>query len=181
MIEYFGNCCLLIDWESVIRDLENATPEYIGPKHKRGDVIPGLDEVVDLWENAGYKTVDNGGTVNWDMFLPGKQFDQSIVDKFANFAQISNYKSAWISRIHPGRFAPQHWDVNDDETELSKIPDVVRFHCHMSKPKFGHIFIVEDKCFYNQDQGSVYKWSSRKLWHAGTNCGLEPKYIFNFW
>jgi hypothetical protein len=51
----------------------------------------------------------------------------------------------------------------------------------MSKPQFGHIFIVENNCLYNQEQGATYKWSGRKLWHAGTNCGLVPKYIFNIW
>jgi hypothetical protein len=51
----------------------------------------------------------------------------------------------------------------------------------MSPPAFGHIFIVDDECLVNKEQGSTFKWSSRKLWHAGTNCGLVPKYIFNFW
>lgn len=181
MIEYVGNCANIIDWDSVIRDCENVSPEYIGPKHKRGDDIPGLDPVVEIWEKAGYRNSADGGTVGWDMFFPGKQFDQSVVDKFSEFVGIENSRAVWISRIHPGRFAPMHWDVNDDEEELSKLPDPIRFHCHIGKPSFGHIFIVEDKCFYNEMQGSTYKWPSRKSWHAGTNCGLVSKYILNYW
>jgi hypothetical protein len=169
MIEYVGVCP--VDWQQLICHLETQQP-YVGPKHKEGDGIPGLDEVTDLWKRAGY-----GPTVSWDMFYPGDHFDINIVNEFVEWSGLTSYTNAWVSRIHPGYFAPQHWDVQDDEP----LPDTVRYHVHMSKPQFGHIFIAEDKCFYNQQQGSTYKWSSRKSWHAGTNCGLVPKYIFNIW
>jgi hypothetical protein len=181
MITFYGNCNKIINWNEVIRDLENTSPGYIGPKHKEGDDIPGLDEVTDMWRNAGYKTVSNGGTVAWDMFFPGEHFDQKVADIFGEWVGNDNPTAVWISRIWPGRFAPQHWDVNDDEKELSTKLDKIRFHCHIGNSAFGHVFIVEDQIFYNQEQGNTYKWQSRKLWHAGTNCGLVPKYIFNFW
>ena len=181
MIEYFGNCSDLIDWSQVIKDIEHQVPTYVGPSHKAGDSIPGLDEVANLWDRAGYVNWDQGGTVGWDMFVAGKSFDISVADKFSKFVNLPNYTSCWISRIHQGMFAPQHWDVNDNEVELSKAPDKIRFHCHITDPAWGHVLIVDDKCLYNQPQGAVYKWSSRKLWHAGTNCGLVPKYLFNFW
>ena len=176
MISYYGNCDI-IDWTSIVADLQDQTPAYIGPSHKAGDNIPGLDEIINLWDKAGYKTVAEGGTVAWDMFIPGTNFDISIVHKFLEFAKMDSYNTAWISRIHPGRFAPLHWDVQDNEP----LPDSIRFHCHIGKPEFGHLFIADDKCLYNQEQGATYQWSSRKLWHAGTNCGLVPKYIFNIW
>jgi hypothetical protein len=180
MINYVGNC-KHIDWDRVIADCAAHEPEYIGPSHKRGDTIPGLDPILDMWNNAGYKTVAEGGTVAWDMFMPGKQFDQAVIDQFCEFFEIPDYHTAWISRIHQGRFAPQHWDVNDEEEKLALLPPKVRYHAHIGKPKFGHVFIVEDKCFYNQEQGATYRWDDRKYWHAGTNCGLEPKYILNLW
>jgi hypothetical protein len=71
--------------------------------------------------------------------------------------------------------------IIDNEEELSTQPDRIRFHCHIMPPTWGHVLIVDNQCFYNQPIGSVYKWSSRKLWHAGTNCGLVPKYLFNIW
>lgn len=169
MIEYAGNCP--IDWQQLITHLETQIP-FTGPKHKASDNIPGLNEVTDLWGQAGL-----GPTVQWDMFYPGDHFDNEIVTKFVKWAGLTSYTNAWVSRIHPGFCAPQHWDVQDDEP----LPDTVRYHVHMSKPQFGHIFIAEDKCLYNQTQGAAYKWSSRKAWHAGTNCGLVPKYIFNIW
>ncbi len=178
MIRYIGNCSSLINWDLVIKDLEDQQPAYIGPKHKQGDPIPELTEVTDLWNRAGYKTVKEGGTVAWDMFFPGDNFDPKLLDRFADFVGAPGYTTAWISRIWPGHFAPQHWDVNDNE---SALPDIRRFHCHIGHPEFGHVFIADQQCFYNQAQGATYEWSSRKLWHAGTNCGLTPKYILNFW
>lgn len=169
MIEHAGICP--IDWQKLIYHLETQQP-VVGPKHKPGDNIPGLKEITDMWHNADY-----GTSVQWDMFYPGVHFDNSIVEQFVKWAGLTSFTNAWVSRIQPGYFAPIHWDVQDDEP----LPDTVRYHVHMSNPQFGHIFIVEDKCLYNQDQGSTYKWSSRKAWHAGTNCGLTPKYIFNIW
>lgn len=178
MINYIGNCAPLINWDLVVKDLESQKPAYIGPKHKAGDPIPELKEVTDLWQQAGYKTKQDGGTVSWDMFFPGDNFDPRIADRFAEFVKVEKYTTAWISRIWPGYFAPQHWDVMDDE---SNKPDVKRYHCHIGQPSFGHVFIVGHQCLYNQPQGATFEWSSRKLWHAGTNCGLTPKYILNFW
>lgn len=181
MVRLIGNCSKVIDWNAVIKDCENTEPEYIGPSHSRADNLPGLDEIANMWEKAGYKNLDQGGTVGWDMYIPGKQFDQSAIEKFCEYFEIENYSTAWISSIKVGNFAPIHWDVHDDEEEMSKLPDIPRYHCHIGKPKFGHIFIVDEKCFYNQQQGATYRWESRKLWHAGTNMGLETKYILNLW
>lgn len=176
-VSYIGNC-KHINWDSVIADCANTAPAYIGPSHKRGDTVPGLDPILDMWDAAEYKTVAEGGTVGWDMFLPGQQFDQSVIDKFVEFFEIPSYKTAWISRINIGRFAPIHWDVHDDEATLG---DSRRYHCHIGKTEWGHVFIAEDKCFYGEEQGSTYRWDSRRYWHAGTNCGITPKYLLNLW
>jgi hypothetical protein len=181
MIKHVGNCSSIIDWDSVIADLEKQTPAYVGPSHKEGDDIPGLYKVTDLWKRAGMKTEAEGGTVAWDMFFPGTNFDKSIADKFAEFVGLEKYNSCWISRIHIGRMAPWHWDVNDDEVNLAARTDIKRFHCHIGKPNHGHILLLEDQCFYNQQQGETYQWPSRTSWHAGMNSGLVPKYLFNMW
>jgi hypothetical protein len=180
MITFVG-VCNTINWSLLIDKLKFRTPDFIGPRHKSGDVLPGLTKIADMWEHAGYSTLDKGGTVSWDMFLPGPSFDQSIVEQFADYIGLSTIHNCWISRVNPGYVAPIHWDVNDNEVQLSTEPDKLRWHCHIGKSEFGHIFIVDDKCLYNQLQGATYQWSSRKLWHAGTNCGTVPKYILNIW
>ena len=38
-----------------------------------------------------------------------------------------------------------------------------------------------EELFYNQPQGTTWEWTDRKIWHAGTNCGTQPKYIWNAW
>lgn len=180
-LKYMGNCSDIIDWDKVIKDCENTTPEYVGPSHSRKDNLPGLDKIIDNWDQAGYKLARDGGTIEWDMFIPGKQFDQCVVDKFCKFVGINCYKTAWVSRVNVGRTTALHWDVHDDETQLAKLPDPPRFHCHIGKPKPGHVFLLESQCLYWQDQGDTYQWPNRKSWHAGGNAGLTPKYLFNIW
>ena len=63
----------------------------------------------------------------------------------------------------------------------NQVGDKLRYHCHIGKPVPGHIFIAHDRALYNQPQGTTYCWKSRKLWHAGSNVGLEPKYLLNLW
>jgi hypothetical protein len=181
MIEYFGNCSNIINWSSLVDSLKLQSPAYIGPRHKATDTIEGINEVAPLWINSGYKTIHEGGNAGWDMFLPGINFDRKIVETFAEWVGVNldGPSYAWISRVNPGMMAPWHWDVTDDEDTLKE--NSVRFHCHIIPPEPGHVFIVEDRCFYGQQVGDAFKWSDRKLWHGGANCGLSPKYMFNFW
>jgi hypothetical protein len=177
MINFIGNCSNL-NWDAVIADLDNTEPAYVGPRHKKGDKLDGVNEVTKLWEKGNYKPIADGGTLGWDMYFPGQQFDELVIKKFVDFFEIENYHTAWISCIHVGNYAPVHWDVNDKDDVLD---DCVRYHCHIGQPAVGHIFIAGDEAFYNRPQGSTYMWSSRKLWHAGSNCGLQPKYLLNLW
>jgi hypothetical protein len=182
-MKHVGNCNNIINWDNVIDSIKYQTPAYVGPSHKKGDPIPGLEEVVDIWDRSKFVTVHQNpknGTVGWDMFLPG-QFDPAIADTLAEFVGITKWRSAWISRINIGLMAPWHWDVHDDEEELSKIKGIRRFHCHIGKPAHGHILLLEDEIYYNQQQGSTYEWPSRTSWHAGMNCGIVSKYLFNIW
>jgi len=181
MLKFIGNCSNIIDWNNVIANLATQQPAYIGPRHKENDNIPGLDEVSKLWRSAGYKTIHEGGNAGWDMFLPEINFDRSIIKIFANWVgiELDGPYYCWISRVNPGMMAPWHWDVTDDEATLST--EAIRFHCHIMPPQPGHVFIVEDQCFYNQAVGDTFQWPSRKSWHTGSNSGMNPKYMFNFW
>lgn len=135
--------CDTIDWDSVIEQCASVDPEFVGPSHKRGDTIPGLDPILDMWVEAGYKTVHEGGTAGWDMFIPGKQFDESVVDEWNTYYGLE-CNNVWISRVWPGRFAPIHWDVHDDEVNL---PDCPRYHCHIGKPQWD-IFLLQMKNYF---------------------------------
>lgn len=180
MIRFLGNTGNAIDWDKVIAGLANSQHD-IGPAHKAGDPIPKLNEVTDIWNKEGYKSVAEGGTVGWDMFYPGVHYDMSVQDKFCELFRIVPKSGSWISRIWPGHQAPIHWDVQDHEAELLEKPDTLRWHCHIGKPEFGHVFVCDNELFYNRQQGDVFQWDSRRYWHAGSNCGLVPKYLFNIY
>ena len=181
MIKYIGNCADIIDWNKVILEINKNGPEYIGPRHDLGDNVIGHDEVIVPIRQAGYKFKKEGGNASWGMFFPNAQFSEDVVYTFMDFVGLTSFLSCWISKVMPGDVAPWHWDVTDDSTTNEEENKIKRFHCHIDQPKNGHVLIVEDHCFYNEEKGNVYQWPSRKSWHAGANAGLEPKYLFNIW
>jgi hypothetical protein len=181
MLEYVGNCKDVIDWHSVIESIEDQQSAYIGPRHDVGHHVSGVEEVAKPLREAGYKMKHEGGNASWDMYLPGTNFDKKIAEKFCEWVGMSSYINAWISRVKPGDVAPWHWDITDDEKTLEHKKEIVRYHCHISPPAPGHVLIVEDHCLYNQETGATWKWPKRTSWHAGSNAGLVPKYIFNIW
>ena len=97
------------------------------------------------------------------------------------FAELVNVipRRTFVSEVYPGRCVPYHWDVEDMEEEWLKEGDLVRYACFMDKPKFGHIFILEDEMHYNPKQHDIIEWDFYKNWHAGSNCGSEPWYLFH--
>jgi len=180
MAEYIG-ICDTINWQNVVKDIENQAAAYIGPRHDVGDSVPGVEEVVGPLREAGYKQKSEGGNAAWDMFLPGTNFDEELIHQFMDYVGMTEYTNAWISRVLPGDVAPWHWDITDDEATLNAGKQLVRYHCHVSGPEDGHTIIVGDTCLYKQPQGAVWKWPERTSWHAGANAGLVPKYLFNIW
>jgi hypothetical protein len=178
-MKYIGNTGTIIDWQSVVDSLSNQTPGYVGPRHSGNDDIVGISDVAKKWDQAGFLLIKDGGNAGWDMFFPHANFDQTIVDTFADYVNVDPI-SCWISRVQPGCLTPWHWDANDNEKEYSTIKNMVRMSCNISKPQVGHVIMVENECLYFQEQGSVWQWPDRTSWHGGINCGMTPKYLFNF-
>ncbi len=174
MINYVGNCASLIDWNAVILEIENQTPRYIGPRQGWDD--PKVAHIADLWKKHGYKPAFEGGTAEWSIYSPGDHFDIAVVDKFVEFAGMKGWSCAWISKIRPGYCAPWHVDL---QTDVRAIPD--RIHCHIDTPDPGHLLIVDEQQLINQAQGETYRWSDPELWHAASNVGKKPAYLFNIY
>jgi hypothetical protein len=82
--------------------------------------------------------------------------------------------------VPPGYCVPWHYDITDDEAEMLAQGQPLRFTCHISQPKFGQVFVLEDHVFANEAQGNVYQWTDWQQWHGGMNMGLEAKFLFNF-
>lgn len=135
-----------------------------------------FNEIIDMWQKAGY---DKAGTVEWINFYPGKHFDQTVVDEFAKQVGLKCAR-AWVSCVRPGKYAPYHWDIDDNEEVYLKQGNLVRYSVHVNTPQLGQVFIVDDILHHNKPQGHIFKWPSYKSWHAGGNCSFKPKYLFNF-
>lgn len=167
----------MINWQELHTHLETQEGEartYGVDFYKNVD--GRFNEIINLWQTAGY---DKAGTVEWINFYPGKHFDQSIVDEFATQVGLECAK-AWVSCVRPGRYAPYHWDIDDQEEEYLEKGSLVRYTTNVSNPQLGQVFIVENHVIHNEPQGYTYKWPSHRAWHAGGNCSFKPKYMFNF-
>ena len=180
-VKYVGNCQPNIDCESLIAHLKTQE----GHIHYGNISLPEdnpyyQDSLIQKQQaiDAGYRDPGNN-SLEFRHYNGGEQFDFSIVEAFADLVKAKPLL-CWISEIRPGKCAPWHWDINPWEKEHEKLGKLVRYHCHLSKPKPGHIFIVEDQVFYNQEQGSIYQWSDLHAYHAGSNVGLETKFLFTF-
>lgn len=185
MAEYLGNTNHLVDWDKFISDLEKIEPMvgYQFEEDRKESLDPAVAEVRDLWLNAGY--VANSSRDNplaWEAWYSGVHFDSAVPDVLCKELGIKPIDVSMVTRLIPGRFAPWHWDIRDQET-IEKFESynkpIVRVHIHMNKPEPGHVFVIDDHTFYAEEQGSMYKWPDWKSWHAGGNCGLKSKYQFS--
>lgn len=168
-LTYLGNCSSVIDWDNVVRDIENTDPDRVGPPEGR----PGLEEIRNCWEKAGYKSVKDGGSVEWNMYFPHESFDITVVDRVLDYFEIPDYSACWISKINPGCCAAPHFDQMETDKPIQRL------HVHIADSRMGHVFYVGNEYIIDYKKGDAYKWNDPFAWHAGMNCGLTPKYMLN--
>ena len=180
-MKYFGNCNLLFDWDIVVKQLKTIKPAHTGPDNSLEDLefVKAFSSIIKIWNKNNIDLLKNGGTNNWDIYLPGVNFEKSIIKKFEDYVNADSIFS-WISNIHPGCMSHWHWDASNKESFFETIPNLVRYCCFIMKPTPGHVFMIEDYAFSNSNQGDVWKWNDRKAWHGGVNYGFEEKYMFHF-
>lgn len=184
MPKYFGNSLNLIDWDEIVEICKNrndgdfnsvTTVVDRSEATAEGDLLDSYRGIIDTWETAGY----NLSEIIWYDYYPGIHFDLKIQDTFADLVS-ADPRRVFISEVYPGRNVPYHWDVEDKEEEWLAEGSLKRWVCFIDKPKFGHVLILEDECFYNIAQHEIYEWDNYRSHHAGTNCGSEPYYLFHF-
>jgi hypothetical protein len=185
MTKYVGSTKDLIDWDSVIASIiprsgdYNSVTSVVDRSESNWSDVPELlgsyHEIIDTWQKANYDLTN----IEWWDYYPGQHFDVSIQNKFAEFVNAEPLR-VFISEVMPGQCVPYHWDVEDHEKEWLKLGTLVRYVCFIDKPKFGHVLIIDQECFYNTEQHLVYEWDNYKYHHAGTNCGTDPYYLFHF-
>lgn len=181
MATFIGNSIDQINWQDLIDHLSSITPRDRGNEQEDDIHIGNLkvEKLIKVWERAGY--VKNDAAAKWIDFLPGEHFEVEWVNRFANWIGYET-AGAWVSAVPPGYIVPWHPDYKmpEQETEwLSKGP-IDHFTCHICKPEFGQVSIIDNHAIYNAAQGDVYKWDDWQDWHGGLNMGLHTKYLFNF-
>lgn len=181
---FLGNCSNIIDWNLVIDEIKHQIAPTVAPMRGMGyskrvpDKIELSDEfekTIEIWNTAGYKATDEGGSVEWHMFYPDLNFDKAVVERFCNYFNIQSYNNCWISVIHPGNISPWHID------QYKIVEGNKRYHCQIGTPEMGHIFMLEDTYFLSGTQGDTYAWNDPKAWHSGVNAGKTPKFLFNMY
>jgi hypothetical protein len=173
MFKFIGNSLNAINWNTLIDNLKTQ------PGRLRGfisdDIIKNgskKEEIKSMWFDASY---DNNKCAGW--------FNHAIpVDVKQQFAEFVNVDpiGGWITSVPPGYVVPWHYDIDNDQQEYYKIGIPTRFTCHISRPAFGHVFILGHHAFTDIPQGNVYEWTDWQEWHGGLNMGIETKYLFNF-
>jgi len=168
MIEFIGNTGELINWNKVVDQLKNRQPSYVGPFYN----TERLDTILENYKKSNLFLEKDQGTVGWDIFLPGFDFDSEVVKKFSEFVGVDSYTDAWITRLKVGQMIPPFQEFNLEGP---------RWHCHITDNLWGHVIFVDDKPLYQQAQGNVYRWSSKTISYAANNVGFDPQYFFNFY
>jgi hypothetical protein len=184
MSKYFGTTLDKIDWDPIVKLCQDSnTGDYNSvttvvdrsESTAEGSLLNSYRGIIDTWNNAGYDLSE----IFWYDYYPGNHFDYEICSIFSDIVN-ADPRRVFVSEVYPGRNVPYHWDVEDKEDEWLAEGALKRWVCFIDKPKFGHVFILEDECFYNISQHEIYEWNSYRSHHAGTNCGSESYYLFHF-
>jgi hypothetical protein len=165
----------LINWDDFLLNLHNEDliPNCLA-RHDNDFNEQG--EPYHTWlKNANY----NWSNVKWtDYNLENTK--TNVIEKFSNLVN-SRMLRCFISKVDPGVAVATHWDEGDikfyDVADKEKIS---RYTCFIQEPMPGHLFVVEDYCFYKVTKGSVYKWNNHKDFHSAANTGFQSHYIFHF-
>ena len=181
--KYIGTTNGLIDWDTVIASIVPRSGDYNSPSTVTDRVAddPNVNlgyyqDIMETWKKANYDFKN----IEWWDYYPGEHYDAGVQEIFANIVN-ADPRRVFVSEIMPGQCVPYHWDVEDNEEEWLKQGDLIRYVCFIDKqPGFAHAFILEDECFYNMKQGEIYQWNHYRDYHAGTNAGKGPYYLFHF-
>lgn len=177
MPHLINNCANWFDCNALIDQCKQHIKEpYIGNR-----TIP-LDDpfYAHHWQQqqvtnaAGY---DKCNSIEFTHYYPGQHFDKSFETTFAESLNVTPVYT-FVSEMKPGKCSPWHYDINPwqhkPEDEWSRL---IRFYCFIEPPKPGHMFIMEEHCHYWEEQGNIYQYPNMNSYHAGSNAGIENKYM----
>lgn len=175
MTKYVGNFYSSFDLPALTNTVENIEGDRRVFDGSYFDMSkPGFSNILENWTKAEYDL----NSIEWFNFYSGVHFENSISEHFGSLFNAKPIK-VWISKILPGKCFPYHWDA-DTNTSSYIEGKMVRYQMFIEDYKLGHFFVMDDVTLTGYKAGDVYLWDDYRVWHAGGNIGLEPKYIFNF-
>ena len=187
-MSYIGNCGSIIDWNSVIQELDSCEGTFRGYETPYENPVT-LDLVEKeapfeydyLRDNEDLKTYSNNESLQFYTYTAGKSYSREVDNKFAEWLGVDTSLS-WISKVGVGKVAAPH--IDDEEVYWSKqqFPgkELVRYHCHISSPEMGAAFMVEKECYHMKQLGDVFQWPSVDSLHCGVNGSTKTKFLYHF-
>lgn len=172
-MKFIGNSSSVIDWETLVASLRLQPGRQRG-NQQEDDIHhnPKVAELRKQWEVAGYEDNQAVGWIDYDT-------PEELINTFADWVGAVPV-GGWITSVPPGYCVPWHYDITDEEEAMLAQGVPLRFTCHISRPKFGQVFVLEQHAFHGEEQGNTYQWNDWQQWHGGMNMGLEAKFLFNF-
>ena len=184
MPKFFGSTQSIIDWDPIVKKCmecttgdKNTVTSVVDRSEAESDgpLLQSYRDIIGTWQGAGYNLEE----IYWHDYYPGEHFDIEIQNKFAKLVNAQPLR-VFVSEVDPGRNVPYHWDVEDKEEEWLSLGELKRWVCFIDKPRWGNVLILENQCFHNEIQGSIYEWDNYRSHHAGTSMGIHKQYMFHF-
>ena len=162
MTKYIGTTKGIVDWDGIIASIQPRSGDHntVSSVVDRSEsnwadnpvLLGSYHEIISTWQRANYDLTN----VEWWDYYPEQHYDLDIQTKFADIVNAEPLR-VFVSEVMPGQCVPYHWDIEDHEEEWLKLGQLVRYVCFIDKPQFGHVFILEQECFYNVEQHLIYQ------------------------
>ena len=178
MKKYIDNLNLYYNCDSILKQISQHTVEPSHGHMELEESNPYYQDYINqtkMLADVGY----DSSTVEYRHYQTNKHFSEDVANVFGKIVNATPLL-CWISEIRPGKCTPWHWDINPWEEEHKKKGQIVRYFCFISKPAPGHVFVVGQDAYYYEEQGAIYQYPDIHAWHAGTNIGLESKFLLTF-
>jgi hypothetical protein len=176
--KFLFNCSDQVNFDLIIETI---------PLDKGWDTPMSYEKWMDRMEAVVLPYLKNGtdclASVNqWNQHIPFESITAYNVDipadtekMFKKVLKLEKIIDAEYSRILPGKCIPSHPDGWQPEWPVSAR----KFSIFVSKPEFGHVFILGKDHYCATPQGDVIEWNNPHEWHIGLNFGVKPKWLLN--
>jgi len=183
MAQFVRNLSDIIDFKFLLQNLNEGYLEcdssVLDENGKIKEEFQDDIRAVKLVE-SGYKEPFCTGKI----YTARYHFSEDIVDKLDTYFGTACVRML-VSEFKPGHIAPPHFDYlregdPDAEKKLLEYGDVEAYHIHVGDPEEGHLFLVENQCYYYEKEGNCYKWDNHLSWHCACNTGYGTKYLITY-